>query len=140
MHGCAEGHVVYGWHEDDRNTVIDLDSADIIFDVYFDEQVKDTGCTPIYGLKCKLDKTTGKAVLDEESKDFVEKAFNRYKKLKESGGIKVKSEVGYFVGIQGNMEHCLTKYALPLLGEQKSPVVSLRIVARNQFLALIYKL
>lgn len=94
-----------------------MDAADHIFELFFDEQIKDTGCIPIYGKPCKLDKTTGKAELDEESKEVVRKAFNRYKKFKESEGIKVESEVGYFVGIEGDMEHYLTRYALPLLEE-----------------------
>ena len=117
MHGCANGLVVYGWHEDEEDKFIDVEAADHIFELFFDEQIKGTGCIPIYGKPCELDKTTGKAVLDEESKEVVRKAFNRYKKLKESEGIKVKREVGYFVGIQDDMEHCLTEYALPLLEE-----------------------
>lgn len=99
MHGCAEGHVIYGWHEDEEDKFIDLDSADNLFEIFFEEQIKNTGCTPIYGIECAMDKTTGIAKLDEKSKKIVRKAFRQYKCLKKSGGIEVKSEVGFFVGI-----------------------------------------
>lgn len=97
--------------------MIDFGGTSHPFEMYFDEQIRDHGCTPIYGKPCKLDKTTGKAELDEESKTTVRNAFELYKKLKESEGTKVKSEVGFFVVISGDMEYSRTPYEVPLLEE-----------------------
>ena len=115
MHGCARGDVVYRWHEDEDDKMIDFRKTSHPFEMYFDDQVRDHGGTPIYGKPCELDKTTGKSVLDEESKTIVRNAFALYKKLKESEGTKVKSEVGFFVAISGDMEYSRTGYEVPLL-------------------------
>ena len=111
MFGCAEGHVIYGWREDDEDTVIDMD-ADHPFELYYDEQVKGFGCTPIYGIEYELDKTSG-LNLDEKSKKRMRKAFRRYKRFKKSEGTEVKSEVGFHLGISGDMENCGSEYTLP---------------------------
>ena len=104
MYGCADGHVIYGWREDDEDTVIDMD-ADHPFELYYDGQVKCYGCRPIYGIACELDETTGVVNLDEKSKKRVRK--------EKSEGTEVKSELGFHLGISGDMENCGSEYTLP---------------------------
>ena len=55
MHGCAQGHVVYGWQEDEIDVLLDTSCLDNKLEVYWMEQIRNNGGSPIYGIECQVE-------------------------------------------------------------------------------------
>ena len=76
MHGCYNAYVVYGWREGDRDNSIEDDwLSDHGIEGFAGDIVREHAGEFVYGLECKLDKTTGLARIDAKAKRLVEAAY-----------------------------------------------------------------
>lgn len=117
MHGCAHGHVVYGWQEDEDNELLDMDCLDNKLEVYWIDQIRNCGVSPIYGIECQVEPLTGTPCISHEDKISVKNAFEIYTLARvdvQKGNKKIvkKNKMGYFVCISGDMEIYYDVYSI----------------------------
>lgn len=125
------GYVVYGWQEDKPGVFIDMECLNNELEVYWIEEIKSYGFSPVYGIECQVEPITGTIFIDTESKDCVKKAFERYTqsmcdkvidldhvqenkrktKTVKNKTIK-KNQLGYFVCVSGDIEICDEPYSI----------------------------
>lgn len=128
MHGCAQGHVVYGWQEDEENVLLDTNCLDNELEVYWIEKIRNTGVSPIYGIECQVEPLTGTPCISPEDQITVKNAFAKYtlargdidtklddvpvKKNKKTKIVVKKNKPGYFVCISGDIESYRDLYSI----------------------------
>ena len=131
MHGCAQGHVVYGWQEDEIDVLLDTSCLDNRLEVYWMEQIRNNGGSPIYGIECQVEPLTGTPCISPEDQITVKNAFVKYtlarcdkypelndvqvkknKKTKIVENLVKKNKLGYFVCISGDIESYRDLYSI----------------------------
>lgn len=123
MYGCSQCRIVYGWYEF-NNVICDKWLTENGIGLYTTEVIKFHAGGAVYGIPCEFDHKTGKAIVTEEEKEIVEKAYNKfmkyYKKYRpppekvyldddeEDDGI---PKIKYNYAIEGDMSwECLEEY------------------------------
>lgn len=90
MYGTADAFIVYGWKEDDLETINDEWLREEGIELYTTGQVRTQSGPAVYGISCEVDPSTGKATICAEDKEMVEKAHAKAElsKKKAVGGLK----------------------------------------------------
>lgn len=115
MYGCVTPCLIYGWHEDEKDTAIDPDWIDEEehFELFWEELIRFAGFNPMYGIECGIDESTGIPHVSDDEKRMLKKAFKRYKKSKAERNIEVKGKLGYFLAVQTDIGPQCELYTLP---------------------------
>jgi len=121
MYGCFDAYVVFGITDyDSERRVCENFLQEFKILQFAGEVVRNYAGFFVYGVRCKMDKTTGLLIIDDKEKVKVVAAHNSVSHMKTSSG-KPQYHLGYFTAVTGDYEtDIFTEYdprEKPNLGE-----------------------
>ena len=111
MYGCYDPYLIYGFAECNRDEVIDNDWLTEYFpdiSAYPLDVVKNYAGEFAYGVTCELNQATGKISIGEETKQIVQKLFEKVQKRSKND----ERTIGYFLVLSGDYELEHTPYLI----------------------------
>ncbi len=103
MHSCADGVVVFGWCDDERDRMIEYDwLRENKIDLYVTDIVRAYAGAFVYGLRCSWNESTGQATIKGDKRKLVEAAATK-------AGIPLTS-LKYHLAVFGDYETCHESY------------------------------
>ncbi len=103
MHSCADGVVVFGWCDDERDRMIEYDwLRENKIDLYVTDIVRAYAGAFVYGLRCSWNESTGQATIKGDKRKLVEAAATK-------AGIPLTS-LKFHLSVFGDYETCHEAY------------------------------
>lgn len=102
MHIFNNGVIVYGWCEINNTHIINDEwlAKNYIYK-FSSDTINNIPSEIIYGISCSLDFENGKIIIDNGSKEHVDKAYTQILNYNEENNINVP-KLGYYIALNGD--------------------------------------